>query len=78
MAILLRLGPAGVANLDLAPHIVFRARHLAEGGLERLVADLHPRVRWRGGTLHVSTRPSERRDLLSPGTVSEHLGALRA
>jgi DNA-binding transcriptional ArsR family regulator len=64
----------------LAPHwprlrdlldadIVFRARHLAEGGLERLFADLHPRVSWRDGTLQVSNRPSERRDLDGEGLV---------
>ncbi|HZD00811.1 MAG TPA: DUF5937 family protein [Actinomycetes bacterium] len=49
--------------------IAFRARHLAEGGLERLFTDLHPRVYWQAGTLHVATRPSDRRDLDGEGLV---------
>jgi DNA-binding transcriptional ArsR family regulator len=49
--------------------IAFRARRLAEGGLERLFADLHPRVHWRDGTLQVATRASDRRDLDGEGLV---------
>ncbi len=49
--------------------IAFRARHLAEGGLERLFADLHPRVGWRDGTLQVANRASDRRDLDGEGLV---------
>jgi DNA-binding transcriptional ArsR family regulator len=49
--------------------IAFRAHHLAEGGLERLFADLHARVRWQDGTLRVAARPSDRRDLDGEGLV---------
>jgi DNA-binding transcriptional ArsR family regulator len=49
--------------------IAFRARRLAEGGLERLLADLHPWVHWRDGTLQVSTYASDRRDLHGEGLV---------
>lgn len=49
--------------------IAFRARRLAEGGLERLFADLHPRVRWQDGTLQVAAHPSDRRDLEGEGLV---------
>jgi DNA-binding transcriptional ArsR family regulator len=49
--------------------IAFRARRLAEGGLERVFADLQPWVRWRDGTLRVSTRASDRRDLGGEGLV---------
>jgi hypothetical protein len=38
--------------------IAFRARGLAEGGLERVFADLQPWVRWQDGTLRVSTGPA--------------------
>ena len=43
--------------------IAFRARRLAEGGLERVFADLQPWVRWQDGLLQVSTRASDHRDL---------------
>src|SRR6266540_2923157 len=46
--------------------IAFRARRLAEGGLERLFADLHPRVHWRDGTLQVATRASATASALGP------------
>ena len=49
--------------------IAFRARRLAEGGLERVFADLQPWVRWRDGILEVSTRASDRRDLGGQGLV---------
>src|SRR6266508_3078086 len=50
--------------LELAPHwerirdlldgdIAFRARRLADGGLERLFADLDPSIRFDGDTLEV-------------------------
>jgi DNA-binding transcriptional ArsR family regulator len=34
----------------------YRAKRLAEGGLDRLFADLHPRVSWSGGTMRVAHR----------------------
>jgi DNA-binding transcriptional ArsR family regulator len=39
----------------LEADIAHRARQLAEGGLERLFADLHPRLSWSEGTLSVRT-----------------------
>ncbi|BCB77127.1 DUF5937 family protein [Phytohabitans flavus] len=32
----------------------YRAKRIAEGGLDRLFADLHPRVSWSGGTMRVA------------------------
>ncbi|MGW7517567.1 DUF5937 family protein [Streptomyces sp. NPDC054796] len=40
----------------LEADIAYRAHQLAEGGLERLFADLHPGVTWSAGTLTVRTR----------------------
>jgi DNA-binding transcriptional ArsR family regulator len=64
----------------LAPHwerirdlldgdIAFRARRLADGGLERLFADLDPSVRFAGGTLEVGGRGQGHRDLAGEGLV---------
>ena len=36
--------------------IAYRARQLAEGGLERLFPDLHPGLTWNAGTLSVRTK----------------------
>ncbi|MDT0455297.1 DUF5937 family protein [Streptomyces sp. DSM 41527] len=40
----------------LEAEIAYRSRQLAGGGLQRLFADLHPRVSWSGDTLTVRTR----------------------
>jgi DNA-binding transcriptional ArsR family regulator len=64
----------------LAPHwerirdlldgdITFRARRLADGGLERLFADLDPSIRFHGDTLAVGGRGQGNRDLAGEGLV---------
>ncbi|MEU9501314.1 DUF5937 family protein [Streptomyces sp. NPDC048196] len=40
----------------LEAEIAYRSRQLADGGLRRLFADLHPRLTWSGDTLTVRTR----------------------
>ncbi|MGP4000202.1 DUF5937 family protein [Streptomyces sp. 8N706] len=40
----------------LEADIAFHSRRLADGGPERLFADLHPRLTWADGTLTVGTR----------------------
>ncbi|MFG2527769.1 DUF5937 family protein [Streptomyces sp. NPDC048516] len=40
----------------LEAEIAYRSHQLAGGGLQRLFADLHPRVSWSGDTLTVRTR----------------------
>ncbi|MGD3105796.1 DUF5937 family protein [Streptomyces sp. YGL11-2] len=40
----------------LEAEIAYRSRQLADGGLRRLFADLHPRLSWSEGTLTVRTR----------------------
>jgi DNA-binding transcriptional ArsR family regulator len=49
--------------------IAFRARRLADGGLERLFADLDPSVRFDGDTLEVGGRGVGHRDLAGEGLV---------
>jgi DNA-binding transcriptional ArsR family regulator len=49
--------------------IAFRARRLADGGLERLFADLDPSIRFRGDTLEVGGRGQGHRDLAGEGLV---------
>jgi len=49
--------------------IAFRARRLADGGLERLFADLDPSIRFDGDTLAVSGRGEGFRDLAGEGLV---------
>jgi DNA-binding transcriptional ArsR family regulator len=49
--------------------IAFRARRLADGGLERLFADLDPSIRFEGGTLEVGGRGEGHRDLAGEGLV---------
>ena len=39
----------------LEAEIAYRARQLAEAGMERLFADLHPRLSWNEDTLSVRT-----------------------
>jgi DNA-binding transcriptional ArsR family regulator len=49
--------------------IAFRARRLADGGLERLFADLDPSVRFHGDILAVGGRGEGHRDLAGEGLV---------
>ena len=49
--------------------IAFRARRLADGGLERLFADLDPSVRFDGDILAVGGRGEGHRDLAGEGLV---------
>jgi DNA-binding transcriptional ArsR family regulator len=49
--------------------ITFRARRLANGGLERLFADLDPSIRFHGDTLEVGGRGQGHRDLAGEGLV---------
>jgi DNA-binding transcriptional ArsR family regulator len=49
--------------------IAFRARRLADGGLQRLFADLDPSIRFHGDTLEVAGRGEGHRDLAGEGLV---------
>jgi DNA-binding transcriptional ArsR family regulator len=49
--------------------IAFRARRLADGGLERMFADLDPSIRFEGDTLEVGGRGRGHRDLAGEGLV---------
>ncbi|MFD7256944.1 ArsR family transcriptional regulator [Streptomyces sp. NPDC059874] len=50
----LAIQPAWPAmRLVLEADMTYRARQLAVGGARRLFADMHPNLRWDGGTLHV-------------------------
>jgi DNA-binding transcriptional ArsR family regulator len=49
--------------------IAFRARRLADGGLERLFADLDPSIRFNGDTLEVGGRGEGHRDLAGEGLI---------
>lgn len=44
----------------LEADVAYRTRQLADGGLEGLFADLHPRLTWAGETLTLRTRPGFR------------------
>ena len=46
-----------------------RTRRLAEGGLERLFAELHPDLRWHGDTLTRRRGPDDHRTLTGEGVV---------
>lgn len=43
--------------------VAYRSRRLADGGLARLFAELHPQVAWREGTLRVDRPPRHLRTL---------------
>ncbi|MFI6784561.1 DUF5937 family protein [Micromonospora sp. NPDC050276] len=45
----------------------FQSRRLAEGGLDRLFAELHPRLRWTNGVLTREYGDDEQRDLCGEG-----------
>jgi hypothetical protein len=47
----------------------FQTRRLAEGGLDRLFAELHPTVRWQGNALSRRRGDDEHRDLAGEGVV---------
>lgn len=47
----------------------YRTRRLAEGGLERLFAELHPDLRWRGDTLIRRRGGDDHRTLTGEGVV---------
>jgi DNA-binding transcriptional ArsR family regulator len=49
--------------------IAFRARRLADGGLERLFADLDPSIRFDGDTLELGGRGEAHRDLAGEGLI---------
>jgi DNA-binding transcriptional ArsR family regulator len=49
--------------------LVERSRRLAAGGMERLLADLHPDVAWRDGRIEVDKPVNERRALDGAGLV---------
>jgi DNA-binding transcriptional ArsR family regulator len=49
--------------------IAFRARRLADGGLERLFADLDPSIRFHSDTLEVGGRGEGHRDLAGEGLI---------
>lgn len=55
----------------LEADIGYRSRQLADGGLERLLADLHPNVSWADGTLAVGTRSQDllAQDLAGQGVL---------
>ena len=49
--------------------ITTRARQLADGGLEALFANLHPRATWESDTLHLAGFPHQTVDLRGRGLV---------
>lgn len=53
----------------LEADVAFHSRRLADGGPERLFADLHPKVRWAAGTLTVDRRPEHVRTLDGAGLL---------
>jgi DNA-binding transcriptional ArsR family regulator len=53
----------------LEADIVFQARRFADGGMEAVLTDLHPRVRWRDDALHVAVAASGECDLSGRGLV---------
>lgn len=53
----------------LEADVAFHTRRLAEGGLERLFADLHPRLIWSDGTLTITNRGDHVRELGGQGLM---------
>jgi DNA-binding transcriptional ArsR family regulator len=53
----------------LEADIVFRTRRLADGGMAALFADLHPRVGWKAGALHVRITARADHELAGEGLV---------
>lgn len=53
----------------LEADVAFQSRRLAEGGLERLFAELHPALRWHDGTLTRAAGDREQHDLAGRGLL---------
>ncbi len=53
----------------LEADVAFHARRLAEGGLEALFAELHPRLVWSGDTLTITRRADHCRELGGGGLM---------
>ncbi|GAA0387402.1 ArsR/SmtB family transcription factor [Streptomyces luteireticuli] len=53
----------------LEADVAFRTRQLADGGLERLLAGLHPSLSWADGTLTVDHRADHERTLDGEGVL---------
>lgn len=53
----------------LEADVVFHARRLAEGGLARLFAELHPQISWSAGTLSVGRARARPRTLSGQGVT---------
>ncbi|KJY43745.1 ArsR family transcriptional regulator, partial [Streptomyces sp. NRRL B-1568] len=53
----------------LEADVIFHARRLAEGGLERVFADLHPMLLWSDGTLTIKRRGHHSRELGGQGLM---------
>jgi DNA-binding transcriptional ArsR family regulator len=49
--------------------ITYRARQLADAGIESTLSDLDPKIRWRAGALHVAVSAAAERDLGDDGIV---------
>jgi DNA-binding transcriptional ArsR family regulator len=49
--------------------VAYRTRQMGERGLHRLLAQLHPRLTWRGDELHIEAPFDDRRDLGGSGLV---------
>jgi len=49
--------------------VSFQTRRLAEGGLDRLFAELHPRMRWNGDVLTREYGDDDHRDLRGEGLI---------
>ncbi|MCP2322619.1 DNA-binding transcriptional ArsR family regulator [Hamadaea flava] len=55
----------GLLDADVS----FQSRRLAEGGLDRLFAELHPRLRWGNGVLTREYGDDDHRDLQGEGLI---------
>ncbi|NUT08458.1 MAG: winged helix-turn-helix transcriptional regulator [Hamadaea sp.] len=55
----------GLLDADVS----FQTRRLAEGGLDRLFAELHPRLRWGNGVLTREYGDDDHRDLQGEGLI---------
>jgi DNA-binding transcriptional ArsR family regulator len=53
----------------LSADVSFQSRRLAEGGLDRLFAELHPRLRWNNGVLTREYGDDDHRDLGGEGLI---------
>lgn len=53
----------------IAADVDHRSRRLADQGLQRVVEDLHPSIRWRGATIRIAGPVTETRRLAGEGLV---------